>query len=58
VTPLDLIVGKGAVYQREVCDAFPVRQECLEAALADPELVGLWANTTERERREMQKQVA
>ena len=52
------IVGKGAVYQREVCEGCPVRQGCLEAALADPELVGLWGNKTERERRQMRRAVA
>ena len=29
-----------------------MRRECLEAALADPELIGLWGGTTEAERRE------
>jgi WhiB family redox-sensing transcriptional regulator len=56
VTPLDLfIVGKGGVYEREVCDGCWVRQECLEAPLEDPELVRLWGGTTERERREMRR---
>ena len=36
VTPLDLFtIDKGGVYEREVCDGCPVRQECLRAALAD-----------------------
>ena len=32
-----------------------VRRECLEAALADPELIGLWGGTTEAERREIRR---
>jgi WhiB family redox-sensing transcriptional regulator len=36
-----------------LCDSCLVRQECLEAALADPDQVGLWGGTTERERRAM-----
>jgi WhiB family redox-sensing transcriptional regulator len=40
---------------RELCGGCPVRQECLEAALADDSLVGLWGNTTERERREIRR---
>ena len=59
VTPLDLFtIDKGGVYEREVCDGCPVRQECLRAALADVELMGLWGNTTVRERREMRRAVA
>jgi WhiB family redox-sensing transcriptional regulator len=40
---------------RELCEGCPVRQECLGAALADPDLVGLWGGTTDRERREMRR---
>jgi hypothetical protein len=43
---------------RELCEGCPVRQQCLEAALADPDIVGLWGGTTERERREMRRRVA
>jgi WhiB family redox-sensing transcriptional regulator len=41
-----------------LCRDCPVRQECLEAALADPDLQGLWGGTTERERREIRRQAA
>ena len=34
---------------RALCEACPVRQEYLEAALADDSLVGLWGGTTEVE---------
>jgi WhiB family redox-sensing transcriptional regulator len=51
------VIGKGGRYsRRELCDGCSVRQECLEAALADPELVGLWGGTTEGERREIRRQ--
>jgi hypothetical protein len=32
-----------------------VRQRCLDYALADSTLVGVWGGTTDRERREMRK---
>jgi WhiB family transcriptional regulator, redox-sensing transcriptional regulator len=40
---------------RPLCDGCAVRQECLEAALADPDLVGLWGGTTDAERRAMRR---
>jgi len=40
---------------RALCGDCPVRQECLEAALADESLVGLWGGTTELERREIRR---
>jgi WhiB family transcriptional regulator, redox-sensing transcriptional regulator len=40
---------------RELCDGCPVRQDCLEVALADPYLVGLWGGTTDAERRSMRR---
>jgi WhiB family redox-sensing transcriptional regulator len=43
---------------RELCDGCPVPQECLEAALDDDSLVGLWGGMTERERREMRRRAA
>ena len=38
---------------KELCAGCSVREECLEAAMADDELGGLWGGTTEGERREM-----
>ena len=38
-----------------LCSRCPVRAECLAYALADPHLVGYWAGTTERERRQMRR---
>lgn len=36
---------------RELCDTCPVRRDCLEEALADDSLTGLWGGTTDIERR-------
>ncbi len=38
-----------------LCEGCPVRQDCLEVALGDPDLMGLWGGTTESERREMRR---
>ena len=40
---------------RALCAACPVRQECLEVALADSDLLGLWGGTTDAERRELRR---
>jgi WhiB family redox-sensing transcriptional regulator len=34
-----------------ICDSCPVREDCLEHALASPGLVGVWGGTTEVERK-------
>lgn len=46
------------VQKRAVCLGCPVREECLEEALADPELVGMWGGTTGAERRNMRRRWA
>lgn len=40
--------GAGAL---EVCEACPVRSECLDYATADDELIGIWGGTATPERR-------
>ncbi|MFZ2057431.1 MAG: WhiB family transcriptional regulator [Acidimicrobiales bacterium] len=40
---------------RAVCEPCPVRRPCLEYALSDPGLQGVWAGTDERERRRMRQ---
>ena len=35
---------------KSICATCPVRQECLDQALADPSLEGIWGGTTFRER--------
>ena len=51
------IRGEKADYgpTRELCDGCPVRQECLDAALDDSDLCGMWGGMTERERWEMRR---
>ena len=39
-----------------ICDSCPVRQACLEHALANREREGVWGGATERERRRMLRQ--
>jgi WhiB family transcriptional regulator, redox-sensing transcriptional regulator len=40
---------------RQVCDACPVRQECLLTGLADRNLYGVWGATTEAQRRQFRR---
>ena len=58
VGPSDYVRGRGANYEavRPLCEDCLVHQECLETALGDTDLVGLWAGTTELERREIRRQ--
>jgi WhiB family redox-sensing transcriptional regulator len=41
---------------KAVCAECPVRQACLEHALASREREGIWGGTTERERRRILRQ--
>jgi WhiB family redox-sensing transcriptional regulator len=41
---------------RTVCDGCPVRDECLEFALADRTVTGIWAGTDDRERRTIRRE--
>jgi WhiB family redox-sensing transcriptional regulator len=41
---------------KAVCGVCPVRQACLEHALAHREREGVWGGTTERERRRILRQ--
>ena len=49
--------GRGGSFHRarELCAGCLVRQECLDFALADEEIVGVWGGTTERERIELRR---
>lgn len=44
-----------ALSLRQLCERCPVRQQCLQFALADPSICGLWGGTDDRERREIRK---
>jgi WhiB family redox-sensing transcriptional regulator len=54
VSPAVFFVGRGdSVDQaRAICKRCPVRIECLEYALAWPQLLGVWAGTTVAQREE------
>jgi WhiB family transcriptional regulator, redox-sensing transcriptional regulator len=41
---------------KAICSECPVRQACLEHALAHREREGVWGGTTERERRRIHRQ--
>jgi WhiB family redox-sensing transcriptional regulator len=43
---------------KAICHECPVRQECLEYALAHGEKFGVWGGLTERERRRVRRQRA
>jgi WhiB family redox-sensing transcriptional regulator len=51
--PHEFVRGPKSDYgaTRELCDTCPVRRECLEYALKDDSLTGLWGGTTDMERR-------
>jgi WhiB family redox-sensing transcriptional regulator len=40
---------------KRICSACPVRNECLEHALANDERFGIWGGLSERERRRMKR---
>lgn len=40
---------------KEVCEACPVRAECLEFALKTNQEAGIWGGTSEEERRKLRK---
>lgn len=40
---------------KAICERCPVRPECLEHAMADPTLQGIWGGKTEKERRELRR---
>ena len=46
-------VGASSTKAREICSACPVRQECLDFAMADNELTGVWGGTTTQERKRL-----
>jgi WhiB family redox-sensing transcriptional regulator len=49
------IPGKGGNFAvaRQLCAGCTVRQECLDFAMADEDVVGMWGATTAPERRAM-----
>jgi WhiB family transcriptional regulator, redox-sensing transcriptional regulator len=41
---------------REVCDQCPVRQQCLEYAVSDPEIEGVWGGTSAKGRAQLRRE--
>ena len=57
------VLGRGAnesimARARSICSTCPVTVECLDYALADIDITGIWGGTTGRERRQMRLAVA
>ena len=46
-------LGGTTTTARAICSSCTVRQRCLEYALADPEISGVWGGTSEGERRKL-----
>jgi WhiB family redox-sensing transcriptional regulator len=42
-------------HARAICEDCEVREECLQTALADPNLYGVWGGTTKAERRRIHR---
>ena len=54
--PVSVTEEADAAEAKSVCAVCPVRQACLEHALAHREREGIWGGTTERERRRIVRQ--
>ena len=50
------VTDEDAEPAKAICDACPVREACLEFALAAREREGVWGGATERERRRIIRQ--
>ena len=46
------------IEQKAVCAQCPVREPCLDLALADPNIMGCWGGTTDAERRALRRGAA
>lgn len=46
-------VGESFDLAQSICETCPVRVECLDYALARPELTGIWGGLTDRRRKRM-----
>lgn len=47
--------GEQSADAKRVCTGCPVRSECLEYALADEDLFGVWGGTSQLERRRIRR---
>ena len=50
------VADEDAARAKAICDICPVREPCLEYALANREHEGVWGGATERERRRLVRQ--
>ena len=48
--------GRAPTAARAICRSCPVQAQCLDYAMADEDLAGVWGGTTERERGAMRAQ--
>jgi len=55
--PDDFVRGPRSDYGKtvELCQSCPVRQQCLEYALTDDSIMGMWGGTTDVDRREIRR---
>ena len=51
--PTEIFFSVYSERARALCSSCDVRTECLAYAVADPELLGYWAGTSQRERRRL-----
>ena len=56
--PANPVSEQHALEARTICGRCLCRAECLDYALGDPTLVGIWAGTTTADRRRMRRQRA
>lgn len=50
--------GESPQRARELCESCPGRQPCLDTALRDPDLAGVWAGTTPRHRAVLRREAS
>jgi WhiB family redox-sensing transcriptional regulator len=50
--------GRNTLAARNTCARCPVVQQCLEHAIDDPSLMGVWGGTTENERDQIRRRRA
>jgi WhiB family redox-sensing transcriptional regulator len=55
--PVDVFFSNSTSRARELCAGCDVKVQCLRYALADSELRGWWAGTSERERRRLRRRL-
>ena len=52
---VDPRAAKAVARAAAVCEGCPSRGPCLDYALADPDLLGVWAGTTEHDRARLRR---